>query len=169
MMAVRRSKKWNVINFQKWCSLFCKLRHFVGLFLNNFDTPVNGRPPLFALTVFIRWRLLFLTLSWSINTKSMVYCNRLHHRISIPAYAIEQQWWQLGVSKNEMSLMSVIYKMMLVLYQSGVISGYISNIYWHASKWSSISFSHWQYPSDREFSFPRFVGLLILSLWFTLE
>jgi hypothetical protein len=50
-------------------------------------------------------------------------------------------------------------------YQSRVISGYISNIYWHASKWSSISFSHWQCPSDREFSFPRFVGLLILSLW----
>jgi hypothetical protein len=28
-----------------------------------------------------------------------------------------------------MSLISFIYKMMLVLYQSGVISGYISNIY----------------------------------------
>jgi hypothetical protein len=38
------------------------------------------------------------------------------HRISIPAYAIEQQWWQLGVSKNEMSLMSFIFKMMLVIY-----------------------------------------------------
>jgi hypothetical protein len=86
------------------------------------------------------------------------------HRISIPAYAIEQQWWQLGVSKNEMSLMSFIYKMMLILYQRGVISGYISNIYWHASKWSSIFFSHWQCPSDCEFSFPRFVRLLILVL-----
>jgi hypothetical protein len=52
-----------------------------------------------------------------------------------------------------------------ILYQSGLISGVISNIYWHASKWSSISFSHWQCPSDRKFSFPRFVGLLILSLW----
>jgi hypothetical protein len=30
---------------------------------------------------------------------------------------------------------------------------------------SSISFSHWQCPSDGDFSFPRFVGLLILSLW----
>jgi hypothetical protein len=89
-----------------------------------------------------------------------------NHRISIPAYAIEQQWWQLGDSKNEMSLMSFIYKMMFVMYQSGVISGYISNIYWHASKWSSISFSHWQCPPDREFSFPRFVGLFILSLWY---
>jgi hypothetical protein len=37
--------------------------------------------------------------------------------------------------------------------------------YWHATKWSSISFSHWQCPSDGGFSFPRFVGLLILSLW----
>jgi hypothetical protein len=98
----------------------------------------------------------------SVSSVILVCCK---HRISIPAYAIEQQWWQLGVFKNEMSLMSFIYKMMLVLYQSGVISGYISNIYWHASKWSSISFSHWQCPWDREFSLPRFVGLLILSLW----
>jgi hypothetical protein len=60
--------------------------------------------------------------------------------------------------------MSFIFKTMLVLYQSVLISGSISNIYWHASKWSSISFSHWQCPTDREFSFPRFVGLLILSL-----
>jgi hypothetical protein len=75
-----------------------------------------------------------------------------HHRISIPAYAVEQQWWQSGIPKNEMSL-------------SVSISGSISNIYWHASKRSSISFSHWHCPSDREFSFPRFVSLLILSLW----
>jgi hypothetical protein len=32
------------------------------------------------------------------------------HRISIPAYAIEQRWWQPGVPKNEMSLMSLIFK-----------------------------------------------------------
>jgi hypothetical protein len=38
-----------------------------------------------------------------------------------------------------MSLMSFIYKMMLFLYQSGVISGYISNIYWHASKFNGLS------------------------------
>jgi hypothetical protein len=37
---------------------------------------------------------------------------------------------------------------------------------WHASKRLSNSFSHWQCPSDGDFSFPRFVGLLILSLWF---
>jgi hypothetical protein len=60
--------------------------------------------------------------------------------------------------------MSFIFKMMLVLYQIVSISGPISNIYWHASKRCSISFSHWQCPSDREFSFPRSVGLLILSL-----
>jgi hypothetical protein len=28
----------------------------------------------------------------------------LNHRISIPAFDIEQQWWQSGVPKNEMSL-----------------------------------------------------------------
>jgi hypothetical protein len=38
--------------------------------------------------------------------------------------------------------------------------------YRHASKWSSISFLDWQCPSDEDFSFPRFVGPLILSLWF---
>jgi hypothetical protein len=32
-------------------------------------------------------------------------------------------------------------------------------------KWSSIIFSHWQCPSDGDFSLPRFVGPLILSLW----
>jgi hypothetical protein len=34
-------------------------------------------------------------------------------------------------------------------------------------KWSSISFSHWQCPSHRGFSFPHFLGLLILNpcLW----
>jgi hypothetical protein len=62
--------------------------------------------------------------------------------------------------------MSFIFKMMLVLYQSVSLCGSISNIYWHANKWSSISFSHWQCPSDRVFSFPRFVGLLILTLWY---
>jgi hypothetical protein len=87
------------------------------------------------------------------------------HRISIPAYAVEQQWWQSGVPKIEISLVSFIFKMMLVLYQCVSLSGSISIFYWHANKWSSISFSHWQCPSDQEFSFPRFVGLLILSLW----
>jgi hypothetical protein len=37
--------------------------------------------------------------------------------------------------------------------------------YWYVSKWSSISFWRRQCPSDGDFSFPRFVGLLILSLW----
>jgi uncharacterized membrane protein len=36
------------------------------------DTPVNGPPSLFGVErVSIRWRLLFPTLCWSINTKSM--------------------------------------------------------------------------------------------------
>jgi hypothetical protein len=39
----------------------------------------------------------------------------------------------------------------------------VSKICWHASNWSSISFSHWQCPSNGDI-FLRFVGLLILSL-----
>jgi hypothetical protein len=35
------------------------------------------------------------------NICDYVY-HSLNHRISIPAYAIEQQLWQLGVPKNEM-------------------------------------------------------------------
>jgi hypothetical protein len=73
--------------------------------------------------------------------------------------------WQLVLTCHETTLMSFIFKVMLDLYQSVTISGSISNIYWHASKRSSISFSHRQCPSDRELSFPRFVDLLILSLW----
>jgi hypothetical protein len=34
----------------------------------------------------------------------------LSHRMSIPAYAIEQQWRQSGGPKNEMSLMSLVFK-----------------------------------------------------------
>jgi hypothetical protein len=102
-----------------------------------------------------------------ISTALELIYNCIAHRISIPAYAVEQQWWQSGVPKSEKSLMSFIFKMMLVLYQSVSISGSISNIYWNASKWSSISFLHWQCPSDREFFFPRFVGLLILSPWYS--
>jgi hypothetical protein len=98
----------------------------------------------------------------TLRTRTLMFIFWNAHRISIPAYAVEQQRRQSGVPKNEMSFMSFIFKTMLVLYQSVSISGSISNIYWHASKWSSISFSHWQCPSDREFSFPRFVGLLIL-------
>jgi hypothetical protein len=52
MMTVRRSKKWNVIdviNFQKWCSLFSKECHYVALFQEFVDTPVNGRLSLFRI------------------------------------------------------------------------------------------------------------------------
>jgi hypothetical protein len=38
-----------VINFQKWCSLFCKACHYVALFQEFVDTPVNGRPSLFRI------------------------------------------------------------------------------------------------------------------------
>jgi hypothetical protein len=91
-----------------------------------------------------------------------------HHRISILAYAIEQQRWQLGVPKNEISLMSLAFKNDARSLASVSLCGTFSKICWHASKWSSISFSHWQCPSDGDFSFPRFVGLLILSLWSSL-
>jgi hypothetical protein len=52
MMTVRRSKKWdfiNVINIQKWCSLFSKACNYVALFQELIDTPVNGRPSLFRI------------------------------------------------------------------------------------------------------------------------
>jgi hypothetical protein len=90
-----------------------------------------------------------------------------HHRISIAAYAVEQQWWQSGVPKNEMSLMSFMLKNYARSFARRVTMWlYVKNC-WHARTWSSISFWHWQHPSYGDFSFPRFVGLLILSLWFT--
>jgi hypothetical protein len=87
-------------------------------------------------------------------------------KISIPAYAIEQQWWQSDVSKNEMSLMSLIFKNDTRSLVMRVTMWLYFKNYWHASKWSSICFSHWQWPSNGDFSFPRFIGILILSLWF---
>jgi hypothetical protein len=45
------------------------------------------------------------------------------------------------------------------------LCGSLSKICWHPNKWSSISFSHWQCPLHRDFSFSCFVGLLI-TLWF---
>jgi hypothetical protein len=54
MMTVRRSKKINVIdviNFQKWYSLFSKAWHYVALFQDFVDTPVNGRPSLFRIDI----------------------------------------------------------------------------------------------------------------------
>jgi hypothetical protein len=49
MMTVTRSKQLNVINFQKWCSLFTKACHYVALFQEFVDTPVNGRLSLFRI------------------------------------------------------------------------------------------------------------------------
>jgi hypothetical protein len=43
---------------------------YVALFQEFVDTLVNGRPSLFRID--IRWKLLFPTLCWSINTKFMV-------------------------------------------------------------------------------------------------
>jgi hypothetical protein len=52
MMTIKRSKKWdviNVINIQKWCSLFSKACHYVAVFQEFDDTPVNDRPSLFRI------------------------------------------------------------------------------------------------------------------------
>jgi hypothetical protein len=52
MMTVGLSKKWyviNVVNFQKWYSLFSEAGHYVALFQKFVDTPVNGRPSLFRI------------------------------------------------------------------------------------------------------------------------
>jgi hypothetical protein len=42
-------QKKNVINFQKWCSLFSKACHYVAFIQKLVDTPVNGRPSLFRI------------------------------------------------------------------------------------------------------------------------
>jgi hypothetical protein len=62
--------------------------------------------------------------------------------------------------------MSLTFKNDAFLIARRVTMGHYFKNYWHASKWSSISSSHWKSPSFGNFSFPRFVGLLILSLWF---
>jgi hypothetical protein len=52
METVRRPKKLNVINvinFQKWCSLFSKPWHYVAFFQVFVDTPVNDRPSLLRI------------------------------------------------------------------------------------------------------------------------
>jgi hypothetical protein len=52
MMTVGRSNKWNVINvvnLQKWYSLFSWASHYVALFQKFVDTPVNGRSFLFRI------------------------------------------------------------------------------------------------------------------------
>jgi hypothetical protein len=52
MTTVSRSKKWvviNVINFLKWCSLIIRACHYVALFQEFVDTPVNGGPSLFRI------------------------------------------------------------------------------------------------------------------------
>jgi hypothetical protein len=67
-------------------------------------------------------------------------------------------------SKNLMSLISSVKNYSGLLARRVTMWLSVKNC-WHASKWSSISFWHWQYPPDRDFTFPRFVGLLILSLW----
>jgi hypothetical protein len=46
------------------------LPRLVTLWQKFVDTPVNGRPSLFHIDS-VQWRHLFLTLCWSINTKSM--------------------------------------------------------------------------------------------------
>jgi hypothetical protein len=99
---------------------------------------------------------------WAVET-SQIFLRCAHDRISIPVYAIEQQW-QSDV-KNEWSLMSLIFKNDVRSLAWKFTKWLFFKNYWHTSKWSSVSFSHWQCPSNGDFSFPLFVGLLILSLW----
>jgi hypothetical protein len=47
MMTAGRSK--NIVNFQKWYSLFSEAGHYVALFQKFVDTPVKGRPSLFHI------------------------------------------------------------------------------------------------------------------------
>jgi hypothetical protein len=53
MMAVRRSKKWNIINVIIYKndarSFFSKECQLMALFQKFVDTPVNGRPSLFRI------------------------------------------------------------------------------------------------------------------------
>jgi hypothetical protein len=119
-----------------YCPLFTNVPHFIITFINNIHKYIN-----------------------ILNTYTQ------DHRISIPAYAIEQQWWHSDVPKNKMSLMSLICINGARSFLRRVTMWLYFKNYWHASKWSSISFSRWQCPSDGDFSFPRFVCLLILSLW----
>jgi hypothetical protein len=62
------------------------------------------------------------------------------------------------------SLMSLIFKNDDFSIARRVTMWHYFKNYWHATKWSSIFFSQCQCPSDGNFSFPRFIGLLILSL-----
>jgi hypothetical protein len=73
MMTVRRFKMslMSLIFKNDTYSLFSEGSHYVTLFQKFVDKPINDRPSLFALTMSIRWRLLFPTLCWAINTKSM--------------------------------------------------------------------------------------------------
>jgi hypothetical protein len=64
----------------------------------------------------------------------------MKHRISIPAYAIKQQWWQSDVPKHKMSL---IFKNDACSLAIRVTMWLSFKTYWHASIWSSISFSYW--------------------------
>jgi hypothetical protein len=65
MIAVRRSKKLNVVNVvyvQKWFSLINKAGHYVALC----DTPVNGRPSLFSIDSH-QMQTSLSSICWSIN------------------------------------------------------------------------------------------------------
>jgi hypothetical protein len=69
---VRGSKKLNIINiinFQKWYSMFSKSCHYVALFEEFVDTPVNDRPSIFRIDSVHHMETS--TFCWSINTKSM--------------------------------------------------------------------------------------------------
>jgi hypothetical protein len=75
MMAVRRSKKWNVINvtyIQKYTGFLPKRVNKWLYFKYLLQRQQMVFHLFFALTVFIRSWVLFPTLCGAINTKSMV-------------------------------------------------------------------------------------------------
>jgi hypothetical protein len=75
MMTVRRSKNemsLMSLNFKNGArSVASRVTSWHSLFRKIIDTLLNGRPSLFRIDS-VHQRLLFPTLCWSINTKSVV-------------------------------------------------------------------------------------------------
>jgi hypothetical protein len=62
----------SLMSFNSKMTLISKAGHYVALGQNMLTLQYMVVHLFLALTVSIRWRLLFPTLCWSINTKSMV-------------------------------------------------------------------------------------------------
>jgi hypothetical protein len=107
--------------------------------------------------------------SWSLNrcTPNVLTASFILIYINIfqlLCCSVNVNLWKQGVPKNDMSLMSLIFKNNARSLARRVTMCLSVKNCWHASKWWSISFLHWQFPSDGDFSFPRFVALLSLRI-----